>query len=62
MSGNSVKTMNFEISHFDQDDNELVMYLGGAITIAMKTTTFRPWGEISNINRTLMKKNKIITS
>ncbi len=54
--------MNFEITHFDQDDNELVMYLGGAITIAMKTTTFRPWGEISNINRTLMKKNKIITS
>ncbi len=62
MSGNSAKTMNFEISHFDRNDNELVMYLGEAITIAMKTTTFRPWGEISNINRTLMKKNKIITS
>jgi|GEM_PF-2061217 len=69
LSGNTVKTMNFEISHFVRDDNQFVIYLGGAgwrlrhqpappKTIALKTPSFRPQEEISNINRTLLKDKK----
>jgi hypothetical protein len=29
LSGNIVKTMNLEISHFVRDDNQLVICLGG---------------------------------
>jgi hypothetical protein len=53
LSGNIVKTMNFEISHFVRDDNQLVIYLGGVgwrqsrqptppKTIALETPSFRP--------------------
>jgi hypothetical protein len=66
LPGSIVKTENFEISHFFRDDNQLVVFLGGVgwrrsrqptppKTIALKTPSFRPQGEISHINRTLLK-------
>jgi hypothetical protein len=52
LSGNIFKTMKFEISHFVQDDNKLVIYLEGigwrrsrqpipSKTKALKTPSFR---------------------
>jgi hypothetical protein len=69
LSGKIVIKINFEISHFVRDDNQFVRYLGGVgwrlrcqptppKTTALKTPSFRPQGEISNINRTLLKDKK----
>ena len=53
LSGKIFKTMDFEISHFVRDDNQLFIYLGGVgwrlrrqptppKTLALKTPSFRP--------------------